>query len=105
MLWYAPAVLMAAFFMVISNYFVAMGNQKMPALAYSLGCITSLLLAPYLVETYAIKGAALNAFFTFLIICVSMTFLFLQQNKGNVKRLVSISNDIQNIKNWISSIS
>jgi O-antigen/teichoic acid export membrane protein len=98
MLNYSPAVIMASFFIALSNYFIASGNQKIPMLCYGLGFFSSIILAPILIRKYGVNGAALNADISYLIMSIAMCSSFLIANKLNFKRIISVREDVVNLK-------
>lgn len=102
MIWYAPSVLLASFFMVLNNYFIALGKQKEIVISFASGFIGSMVLAPILVSAYGMKGAALNAFLSFLIISLSLTYKFFKQPASDFNRIIHLSEDIAWVKTWLS---
>ena len=103
MLIYAPGIVLVSLFAVISNYFLALGKQKLLVLCYGLGFISTILFAPVLISKYLMYGAAFNANIAYLIMAISVCYAFIRTNKLSLKRFFSMRTDLKNLKNLIFS--
>lgn len=103
MLIYAPGVVLVSLFAVISNYFLALGKQKLLVLCYGLGLISTVLLAPVLIKEYGMYGAAYNANITYLIMAIAVSYAFMKINKISLYRFFSFKTDLKNLKNLMVS--
>lgn len=101
MIVYSPAVLLVSLFSIISQYFSAIGKQKIVVFCYTFGFFSAIFFAPYLIQTYGTKGAAYNANIAYMIITFLICSAFLFYNKMNLRTFFSISNDLQNLKKMI----
>lgn len=101
MILYSPTVLMVSLFSIISQYFSAIGKQKVVLFCYALGFFFAVSVAPYLVQTYGVRGAAYNANAAYLIITLAMCSFFLFYNKISLRTFFSISSDLQNLRKFI----
>lgn len=101
MMLYSPTVLMVSLFSIISQYFSAIGKQKIVFFCYALGFFSAIFFAPYLVQTYGVKGAAYNANLAYLIITLAICSVFLFYNKINLITFFSINNDLQSLRKRI----
>ncbi len=93
MMLYSPAILMISFFLIMSNYFIAIGKQKIVLVSYGFGFIASLILAPLLISRYGTNGAAYSALISYSIITLSLSLAFLINTKTSVFRFFSLKSD------------
>lgn len=101
MIQYSPTVLMVSLFSLISQYFSAIGKQKIVFFCYALGFFSTIFLAPYLVQAYGTKGAAYNANIAYFIITLTIGTAFLLFNKMGIRTLFTCGNDLKNLRKLI----
>lgn len=95
---YAPAILMISFFLMISNYYIAIGKQKIVLLSYGFGFCASLILAPLLINRYGTAGAAYSALVSYALITLSLSVAFLKNNKIIASQFFSFKSDFHFLK-------
>ncbi len=98
MLVYAPGILLVSFFATLSNYFSALGKQKIIFYCYAFGFIFTILFAPIFVKYYDTKGAAYSAMCSYFIITIATCITFIRSNKLSLRQFFSIRHDYQILK-------
>mgnify|MGYP000961916159 FL=1 len=93
MLIYSPGVLLMGVFIIISNYFLAIGKQKIVLLSYGLGFISTLILAPVLIKKNGVEGAAYSANIANLVMVLAICSSFIFSNGLTLKRFFSLKED------------
>lgn len=97
MLLYTPGILLVSIFGPISNYYTAIGKQKLVLFCYSSGFIATWFLAPVLIAKYGSKGAAYNANISYTIMTLTICISFIVTNKLSWRRFFSVSSDYKNL--------
>lgn len=97
MLFYAPGIVAMSFAGIISNYFLAAGELKKVVLCNATGFIPVLFIAPFLVQKYGVKGAAINADIAYCIIAACVCFIFFRQYRVAFGDLFSLKKDFRNL--------
>jgi len=69
-----------------------------PVFCYGLGFTSSIFLAPVLINKFGIRGAAVNANLSYLLMLIAICSSFLAVSKLNFKRFISFKEDIRNLK-------
>ena len=85
-------------FIPLANYFNGIGKQKIILLAYALGFITTLSLAPGMIQTYQVTGAVFTANVSALIMALVLTLAFIISNKFSLSRCFLINKDLLYLK-------
>lgn len=98
MLLYSPGILMVSLFGIVSNYFSAIGKLKLVVICNSFGFVTTLILAPFLIKTYDMAGAAYSANIAYIITAMAICFAFFKINKIPFYRLFSIKKDVRGLR-------
>ncbi len=101
MMVYAPGILMVSLFGTISYYYSAIGKQKLVLFCYSLGFISTLALAPFLIRRFGNAGAAYNANISYLLMALAVCSSFIITNKLSLKRFFSIRTDYENLRQFV----
>jgi len=78
-LFYSPAVLFTALYLILSNYFTGRGQAKIVVRSNLLGFMLTLILAPWLVSHYHLKGAAVCSGVIFVVNTFFLTYFFLKR--------------------------
>jgi O-antigen/teichoic acid export membrane protein len=89
MLVYAPVVIMQGAVLLLTNYFTAMGLQKLTLYAFTPAVVLALFLTPLLVHTYGLAGAAISANCCFFLVLCCLSFLFFSREKGQWPILIN----------------
>ncbi|WP_317900176.1 polysaccharide biosynthesis C-terminal domain-containing protein [Aurantibacillus circumpalustris] len=103
MLRYSPGILLISLFGSMSYYFSAIGKQKLVFACYSIGFISSLIFAPFLISRYGVNGAAHNANIAYLLIAIAVCSSFMRITKLSSERFFSFRTDYKYLKDFIFS--
>lgn len=98
MLWIAPGILCISFSTIISHYFSGLGKLKFIAFCNFTGFVITLVLAPFLINLYGIKGAAIVANASYFVSSTVLFIGFIIRAKITLKEVINFKGDIQNIK-------
>ncbi len=91
MLVYSPAVLLTAVYLILSNYFSGKGEARLVMRSNLFGFILTLCLSPWMVNTYALKGAALTSILVYGSNTAFLTYHFISHS-GRIDRKKQESN-------------
>lgn len=98
---YVPGVILVSIFMVLSNYFLAIGKQQVVLKTYALGFISTLVLAPCLVKKHGVLGAACSADISYFLMAVGICYQFKNHTNITLRRMFLIKTDLKNLRNLI----
>lgn len=98
MLWIAPGILFISFSTIISHYFSGLGKLKFVAFCNFTGFVLTLVLAPYLISLYGMKGAAIVANSSYFVSSLVLFIGFVIKAKISFSDVINFKKDIENIK-------
>lgn len=98
MLWIAPGILCISFSTIISHYFSGLGKLKFIAFCNFTGFAVTLLLAPFLIKMYGLRGAAIVANISYFISSLALFVGFLIMANVKMKDLLDFRKDMAAIK-------
>lgn len=98
MLWIAPGILCISFSTIISHYFSGLGKLKFIAFCNFSGFAITLMLAPFLIKMYGMKGAAIVANASYFTSSFVLFLGFVIKAKVRVQDFFNIRKDIEAIK-------
>jgi O-antigen/teichoic acid export membrane protein len=75
-LFYSPAVIFTALYLILSNYFTGRGEARLVMMSNLLGLLLTLVLCPWLVGIYHLKGAAISAILIYIVMSFSLIVKF-----------------------------
>lgn len=103
MLLYAPGILMISFTAIISHYFSGIGKLKTILVCNTVGFIATISLAPFLIKTLNVEGAAITANIAYTLNGLALVYVFFKSNKLSFLQLVSFKNDVISLKQLIKN--
>jgi O-antigen/teichoic acid export membrane protein len=101
MIYYAPGIIIMSFISIINNYFSAVGKLKNVLLSNAIGFAATLLLAPFLIGSMGIKGAAITADIAYGVTAIAICIMFFKINRLPVTQLFSVAEDIKYLKDLV----
>lgn len=103
MLLLSPGIVFLSFSGIISHYFSGIGNLKMVSFYNFFGFSTTAILAPFLIKSYGIHGAAIATNISYFITFLVSVLVFLKSTQTPLHALFSIKSDLQELKTIIAS--
>ncbi|MCU0359112.1 MAG: polysaccharide biosynthesis C-terminal domain-containing protein [Bacteroidia bacterium] len=81
LMFYSPAVIFTALYLILSNYFSGRGEARLVMRSNLLGLLLTLVLCPWLVGAYHLKGAAISAILTYFVLSSSLIVRFFRTSQ------------------------
>lgn len=102
MLLLSPGIVFLSFSGIVSHYFSGIGNIKMVSFYNAFGFVTTIILAPILINKYGITGAAITTNAASFITFVVSLIVFLKFTGTSFSSLFDFKNDIKELKSVFS---
>lgn len=103
MLLISPGIALLSFSGTLSNYFSGIGNLKMVSFYNFFGFLCTIIIAPFLINSMGINGAAISTNVAYLITFLVSLTVFMKINKLPFISLFRIKEDYEDLKQLISS--
>jgi len=98
MLWIAPGILCISFSTIISHFFSGLGKLKFIAFCNFTGFVITLVLAPFLIKQFGLKGAAIVANCSYFVSSLMLFTGFVLHSKVKFLGFFNLKKDLSNIK-------